>query len=107
MQSYEKSCKKDVDNGLWLWYSIKVAAKKSGAEPWQINNNATLKIPNGSEKRKFRAYPREEIQEQPKNSNSESLNKKFKKRKQARYSGRNKFQHESLILAQDERWRRA
>ena len=35
---------------------------------------------NGSEKRKFRAYWRE-IQEQPKNSNSESLNKKFKKRK--------------------------
>ena len=35
---------------------------------------------NGSEKLCFE-LSREEIQEQPKNSNSESLNKKFKKRK--------------------------
>ena len=53
-----KNLKKVVDKGYLMWYSIKVAdatqkemckayfqaIRKNQNEPWQINNNATLKI---------------------------------------------------------------
>ena len=48
-----KNLKKVVDKVRTAWYDIKVAAEQSDKtankfadEPWQINSNATLKIPN-------------------------------------------------------------
>ena len=42
-----KKFKKVVDMVLRLWYDIRVAAENnSDKEPWQMNSNATLKIPD-------------------------------------------------------------
>ena len=69
-------------------------------DPWQINSNATLKIPTGYRhwklylKRKFRTKFKEK---------SENTTKKVSQWKLAGQT----LKYESLILAQDERWRRA
>ena len=46
-KKFLKKFKKDVDKVRDTWYDIKVAAEQEQqTEPWQINSNATLKIPN-------------------------------------------------------------
>ena len=40
-----KNLKEVVDRVNDIWYYIRVAAENSNTEPWQINSNATLKIP--------------------------------------------------------------
>ena len=45
-KSFWKKFKKDVDKVRNTWYDIKVAAEQEQqTAPWQINSNATLKIP--------------------------------------------------------------
>ena len=41
----EKKNKKVVDKQKTTWYYIKVASESNNKVPWQINSNATLKIP--------------------------------------------------------------
>ena len=41
----EKKNKKVVDKQKTTWYYIKVASESNSKVPWQINSNATLKIP--------------------------------------------------------------
>ena len=45
----EKKNKKVVDKQKLTWYYIKVASESNNKVPWQINSNATLKIPKFSE----------------------------------------------------------
>ena len=65
--------------------------ERYNTEPWQINSNATLKILN-----------KELFREQNLNKVNERLNLA-----RVNFDQRSKLKHESLILAQDERWRRA
>ena len=45
----EKKNKKVVDKQKTTWYYIRVASESNNKVPWQINSNATLKIPKFSE----------------------------------------------------------
>ena len=49
----EKKNKKVVDKQETTWYYIKVASESNNKVPWQINSNATLKIPKFIELSQF------------------------------------------------------
>ncbi len=74
-------------------------------EPWQMNSNATLKIRKGPEegKRKFRGRRGRDA------TDPKTVKEKEASSRGCRGRGCSEAQdeHESLILAQDERWRRA
>ena len=80
----EKSFKKVVDKHTTLWYDNRVAAEnkkqqRKNIEPWQINSNATLKIPkeelnqnnsSGDFREQKLRTASQAIDELPKNSNA-------------------------------------
>ncbi len=74
-------------------------------EPWQMNSNATLKIRKGPKegKRKFRGRRGRDA------TDPKTVKEKEASSRGCRGIGCSEAQdeHESLILAQDERWRRA
>ena len=127
----EKKNKKVVDKQETTWYYIKVASESNNKVPWQINSNATLKIPKFSEYNQAEVmkiitdWIRTNVMKITTQNNSKiqiacRLNgfgwQKCRKNDLTIdavmdgqfLTGEDKtFKHESLILAQDERWRRA
>ena len=127
----EKKNKKVVDKQKITWYYIRVASESNNKVPWQINSNATLKIPKFSEYDQTEVmkiitdWIRTNVMKITTQNNSKiqiacRLNRfgwqKCRKNDLTIdavmdgqfLTGEDKtFKHESLILAQDERWRRA
>ena len=127
----EKKNKKVVDKQKITWYYIRVASESNNKVPWQINSNATLKIPKFSEYDQTEVmkiitdWIRTNVMKITTQNNSKiqiacRLNGFGWQRCQKDdltidavmdgqfLTGEDKtFKHESLILAQDERWRRA
>ena len=97
-----------------MWYYIRVAAENDNKTkprnqqtvPWQINSNAALKIPREDESHKVDIKTLE-YSERKKNGGGIWKEEATTQKTVARKFWQANFKHESLILAQDERWRRA